>query len=122
VTQRSLPTKRSEASHAGDQVFSGAVGIAMTANEGLEPAQKAPRRRKSLLNLHRMKQFQRLAGPLDALERRLLIWARTPAVSTRGTVCRPGAEDAKRTPQPEARDSETPAKWALRRIPAQSPK
>jgi hypothetical protein len=42
-------------------------------------------------------------------------------VLTRGTVCRPEAEDAKHTRQPETRDSETLAKWALRRIPAQSP-
>jgi hypothetical protein len=47
-----------------------AAGIALTAIEGSEPSQKAPKRRNSLLNLHRMKQFQRPAGPLDALERR----------------------------------------------------
>lgn len=93
----------------------------MTANEGSDPSQKAPGRRKSLLNRHRMKQFQRLAVPLKALEKRLVIWARTPGVSTRWTVWRPEAEGAKHTRHPETRNSETPANWALRRIPAQSP-
>ena len=94
----------------------------MAGNKGSEPSKKALRGRRSLFNLHRMRQFQLLAGPLDASEVRLLISPSTPALSSPGLSPDEKPEGAKPTPQPENQGSEPPANWALRRIPAQSPK